>query len=220
MTVWWNVVQICIWIATRDEHLVERFKASSLSAADHHVNLEIQPPPSLTVFEASKILADACSLCLGSLYLYGRPCGTGDPQAIMPMAWSIHLQFVDDNTIGVVLRPPVTSTGATWWSDLCAYSAVVQNLWPPIQHATASPTDAGTHSEPAPAASAPHAIPAPPRHAGRKLSPERIQAAAYLNRRYPTGVPSTRSLDALVAELKHEGIVVSRRTVSRVLGRR
>ena len=102
MSTFWNVVQACVWIATRDERLVARIRSGeglfeadqnisdySLNSAEIRITVEAvhgeSQPPDVT--GARNVLADACAA--GNVTVYGRERASGEIAQIPSMAWRI-----------------------------------------------------------------------------------------------------------------------------------
>ncbi|TAJ82881.1 hypothetical protein [Reyranella sp.] len=155
MSVYWNAVQACIWIATHDERLVaqaqtdkrlntifvadETFSSRSLRDASHDVNMKAVrrgQPTRPTVFESRHLLTAACAA--GTLTMLGRACGEGDPVEIPAIAWA-KLELRDDSRFGVIAASPdICDRRATWWDELRVASREVRRHLPfPRERVTA-----------------------------------------------------------------------------------
>lgn len=139
MAAWWTVVQACIWIATRDERLIQKVGVhDTLLVADEltpsvtsDLNWELSEAStsaSSTPFEARDTLTQACSV--GSLKMIGRLRGEGDLVEISAEAWA-NLELRDQSRKGVIAASPDTiDRMANWWDELRVWSLHVQRQWP------------------------------------------------------------------------------------------
>lgn len=143
MSTYWNAVQACVWIATRDERLVakvrntdtlfvtdETISNGSLYDASHHVVMKATldgEPVSLTVWDARKPLGEACATA--ALVMWGRERGEGELVAIPATAWA-HLEMRDHSQHGVIAASPdMFDEAAKWWDELRVLASVVQRRW-------------------------------------------------------------------------------------------
>lgn len=144
MSAYWNAVQACVWIATRDEREVGVIQTGdtlfvtddvvsnrSLRDASYHQVMTATvagEPVELTVWNARLLLAEACGL--GAVVMLGRKRAKGDLEAIPAIAWG-HLEIRDHDRFGVVAASPDMFDGeALWWDELRVSSAGIQRQWP------------------------------------------------------------------------------------------
>lgn len=143
MSAYWNAVQACVWIATRDERLVatvrttdtlfvtdETISNESLYEASHHVVMEATlngKPVPLTVWDARKLLSEACATA--TIVMWGRERGEGELVAIPATAWA-HLEMRDHRQHGVIAASPdMFDARAKWWDELRVPARAVQRQW-------------------------------------------------------------------------------------------
>lgn len=144
MSAYWNAVQACVWIATRDEREVSRIQTSdtlfvtddvianrSLRDASYHLVMAATMDGErvqLTTWAARLLLSEACGL--GAIVMLGRKRAKGDMEAIPATAWG-HLEIRDHDRFGVIAASPDKfDGGALWWDELRVPSKEVQRQWP------------------------------------------------------------------------------------------
>jgi hypothetical protein len=144
VSAYWNAVQACVWIATRDEREVDRIQTTdtlfvtddvissrSLMDASHHLVMAATldgETVRLTVWSARQLLAEACGF--GTVVMLGRKRGEGDLEAIPVTTWG-HLEIRDHDRYGVIAASPDMFDGAAqWWDELRLRPREVQRQWP------------------------------------------------------------------------------------------
>ena len=140
----WSAVQVCVWIATRDERLVarvrpgaslfgeeERIAESNIYSVDLRLAVESaaageQKPPE--VFDARQAIITAAAS--GNVVVVGRLRGRGNAVEIAGLAWA-NLQIRDHSVYGVIAASPdLFDPEADWWDSLRIEQRAVHHQWP------------------------------------------------------------------------------------------
>lgn len=139
MSVYWNVVQACVWIATRNDSVVAYVQTDARSENSaqsitrtslfeayvdvrKHVDLPFYSPR-----EAATLIAETCAA--DRLSMLGRANGKGDLIEIPATSWA-HLVLRDDQKLGVIAAPPdISDHTATWWDHLAVRVDATKGLW-------------------------------------------------------------------------------------------
>jgi hypothetical protein len=131
---WWNAVQTCVWIATRDDATAQRMheKRSDYLMADADRRLALEATvyqwPTSDVGDALKQLNEHCTR--GAPSVMGRERGLGDHVRIPDDAW-VSVEIRDDESRGVIVAPRDRKNhAATWWDALQLRQDEVQSIWP------------------------------------------------------------------------------------------
>ncbi|TAJ84705.1 hypothetical protein [Reyranella sp.] len=134
----WTIAQACVWIATRDERLVNAVDARDLLAnAEDFVAARTLPPLDETEVGDKKTptpVADACVALLeacqaAAIVVYGRRRGVA-PIVIVPGDDWVNLEIRDDASRGVVAASSEDrSLTSQWWDNLLLLADAVVRHW-------------------------------------------------------------------------------------------
>lgn len=142
--VYWSAIQVCVWIATRDERLVarvrpgtslfeedERIAARSLHSVDIRISVESaaageeQAPD---VFGARRQIVSAAAS--GDVVVVGRLRGSGNAVEVPRLVWA-NLEIRDHAQYCVIAASPdLSDAEADWWDSLQIEQRAVQRHWP------------------------------------------------------------------------------------------